>query len=136
MKIAQFQKTNLRIIRQNTRKVMNFALENYGSIVFLKLKNSNVDGQVAAQFKAKILIIAQPDIEALIIDLSDVEAIDSSGLGALLLAHRQLKDYGIPIILVGVRDFVKSLMSITRIDELFEYYDSLDEALATFKDEE
>jgi len=115
---------------------MNFALENYGSIVFLKLKNSNVDGQVAAQFKAKILIIAQPDIEALIIDLSDVEAIDSSGLGALLLAHRQLKDYGIPIILVGVRDFVKSLMSITRIDELFEYYDSLDEALATFKDEE
>lgn len=115
---------------------MNFTLENHGNIVIFHLKNTNVDGQVAAQFKAKVLIVAQPDIEALIIDLSQVEAMDSSGLGALLLAHRQLKDHSIPVILVGVQDFVKSLMSITRIDELFEYYATIEEALDTFKDEE
>lgn len=114
---------------------MNFTLENNGNIVIFRLKNTNVDGQVAAQFKAKILIIAQPDIEALIIDLSEVEAMDSSGLGALLLAHRQLKDHNIPVIILGVQDFVKSLMSITRIDELFEYYATLEEALETFKED-
>lgn len=115
---------------------MNFTLENHGNIVIFRMKNTNVDGQVAAQFKAKVLIVAQPDIEALIIDLSEVEAMDSSGLGALLLAHRQLKDYSIPVILTGVQDFVKSLMNITRIDELFEYYDTIEEALDTFKDTE
>lgn len=111
---------------------MNFTLENQNNIVIFRLKNSNVDGQVAAQLKAKLLIVAQPDIEALIIDLSPVEAIDSSGLGALLLAHRQLKDYSIPVILTGVKDFVRSLMNITRIDELFEFYETVDEALETF----
>lgn len=115
---------------------MNFTLENNGNIVIFHLKNPNVDGQVAAQFKAKVLIVAQPDIEALIIDLSAVEAMDSSGLGALLLAHRQLKDHSIPVILIGVQDFVKSLMSITRIDELFEYYSTIEEALETFKEDE
>lgn len=114
---------------------MNFTLENNGNIVIFRLKNSNVDGQVAAQFKAKILIEAQPNIDALIIDLKEVEAMDSSGLGALLLAHRQLKDHGIPVILVAVQDFVRSLMSITRIDELFEYYSTVEEALETFKED-
>lgn len=113
---------------------MNFTLENKGNIVIFSLKNQNVDGQVAAQFKAKLLITAQPDIEGLIIDLSSVEAMDSSGLGALLLAHRQLKDHDVPVILTGVQDFVKSLMSITRIDELFEYYETTEEALQTFQD--
>jgi len=54
-----------------------------------------------------MLILAQPDIDALIIDLSKADAIDSSGLGALLLANRQLKDHEIPVILVGVREFVR-----------------------------
>lgn len=115
---------------------MNYTLDNRGNISIFTLKNLNVDGQTAAQFKAKILIAAQPDLEGLIIDVTAVEAMDSSGLGALLLAHRQLKDHDIPVILVGVQDFVKSLMSITRIDELFEYYDTLDEALATFQEVE
>ena len=115
---------------------MNFTLENQGNISIFHLKNTNIDGQVAAQLKAKVLIVAQPDIEALIIDLSPVEAMDSSGLGALLLAHRQLVEHGIPVILTGVQDFVKSLMSITRIDELFEFYPTVEEALLTFSESE
>lgn len=108
---------------------MNFTLENRENVVVFFLKNANVDGKVAAEFKAKLLIEAQPDIDALVIDLSNVEAMDSSGLGALLLAHRQLKEHGIPVILVGVQDFVKSLLNITRIDELFEYFDTVDDAV-------
>ncbi|MFP4370552.1 MAG: STAS domain-containing protein [Bacteroidota bacterium] len=113
---------------------MHFTIEHRDKIVLFTLKNTKVDGKVSAQFKAKILIIAQPDIDALVVDLSTVEAIDSSGLGALLLAHRQLSEHNIPVILVGVREFVKSLMSITRIDSLFEFYDSPEEALAAFEE--
>ena len=115
---------------------MNYTTEQRDNIVILELKDTTVESSVSADLKAKILILAQPDIDALIINLSSVEAIDSSGLGALLLANRQLQEHSIPVILVGVREFVRSLMSMTRIDEVFEFYDTLEEALDTFKDEE
>ncbi len=54
--------------------------------MIFKLENQTVEGDVSAELKAKMLILAQPDIDALIIDLSKADAIDSSGLGALLLA--------------------------------------------------
>ncbi len=115
---------------------MQFTIESRDNIVIFSLKNTTVESKVASEFKAKLLILAQPDIDALIIDLTGVQAIDSSGLGALLLAHRQLKEHSIPVLLIGVQEFVMSLMNMTRIDELFEFYDTLEEALETFGDDE
>ncbi len=115
---------------------MRFTIDNRDNIVIFSLKNTTVESKVSTEFKAKLLILAQPDIEALILDLTPVQAIDSSGLGALLLAHRQLKEHAIPVLLVGVQDFVMSLLSMTRIDELFEFYDTLEEALETFENDD
>ena len=42
----------------------------------------------AGQLKAEFLILAQPDIDTLIVDLTDVKQIDSAGISALLLAER------------------------------------------------
>lgn len=112
---------------------MNSTIENKENIVIFKLENQTVEGELSAELKAKMLILAQPDIDALVVDMSNVEAIDSSGLGALLLANRQLKEHDIPVILVNVREFVRSLMSMTRIDEVFEFYDSIDEAIENLK---
>lgn len=108
---------------------MNFTIEHKDNIVVLTLKNSTIETEVAAQLKAKILILAQPDIDALIIDLTVVQAIDSSGLGALLLANRQLDEFEIPVIITGVQEFVRSLMNMTRIDEVFEFQPTIEDAI-------
>src|SRR5690606_17132449 len=113
---------------------MNYTIEHKDNIVIFKLENQTVESTISAELKAKMLILAQPDIDALVIDLSMVDAIDSSGLGALLLANRQLKDHEIPIILVGVRDFVRSLMSMTKIDEVFVFMSTVDEAINALED--
>ncbi len=108
---------------------MNYTVEHKDNIVIFDIKNKTVESNVSADLKARMLIVAQPDIDALIINMSNVEAIDSSGLGALLLANRQLSEHNIPVVLVGVTDFVRSLMNMTKIDELFDFYDTVEEAL-------
>lgn len=113
---------------------MHFTVEHRDNIVIFTLKNQNVDSDVSAKFKAKLLILAQPDLDAMIIDLTSVESIDSSGLGALLLAHRQLKENAIPVILTGVQDFVMSLMRMTHLDDLFEFYQTVEEAIVDIED--
>jgi anti-sigma B factor antagonist len=114
---------------------MNYTVENKDNIVIFKLENTTIESTISTELKAKMLILAQPDIDALIIDLSSADAIDSSGLGALLLANRQLKEHEIPVILVGVRDFVRSLMSMTKIDEVFEFFPTVQEALDALEED-
>jgi anti-sigma B factor antagonist len=108
---------------------MNFSIEHQDEIVIFTVKQEAIDSEDAADMKAELLILCQPDITALIIDMTNVGRIDSSGLGALLLAHRQIKDHEIPIILVGVGGIVKTLLRISRIDSLFGYFDTVDEAI-------
>ncbi len=112
---------------------MNFHLENRDNIVVFKILDNSIEGKAAADLKAKILVVAQSDIDALLIDLSNVAVMDSSGLGALLLAHRQLKEHNLPVVLIGVQTFLKSLLNITRIEDIFSYYETVEEAIANLK---
>ncbi len=98
---------------------MQFTIDNRDNIVIFSLKNTTVESKLPQNLKLNCSYWLSLDIDALILDLTNVQAIDSSGLGALLLAHRQLKEHSIPVILVGVQEFVMSLMNMTRIDELF-----------------
>lgn len=108
---------------------MRYTVEHRDEITILSIHNQRVEGDVSSRLKAEVLIAAQPDIEGLIIDLTAVEMMDSSGLGALLLANRQLKEYGIPLALVGVQEMVLSLMKISQIDGMYDFYDSIEDVM-------
>lgn len=115
---------------------MQSIVEQRNNVVIFTLLNANVSGDVSAQFKAKMLILAQPDIDALIIDISSVKNIDSSGIGAFLLANRQLREDGIPVVLCGVNEFIMSLLKMTRIDSQFMFYNTIEDALEDMSEEE
>lgn len=108
---------------------MKFSVEQDDDIVIFTLKESRLDGSNASDIKAEFLILCQPNVGAFIVDLTAVEYCDSAGLGAFLLANRQLKEYGAPVILIGVGEQVMRLLSLSQIAGLFEYYDTVQEAL-------
>ena len=111
---------------------MRFSSEHSDNVVVFTLKTPNLDSEISAQVKAELLILCQPDIEALIFDLSNVKYVDSTGLGALLLANRQLREYETPIVLVGVQEMVMKMLNISQLENIFEYCNSVDEALEKF----
>lgn len=94
-----------------------------------------MEGAVSAKYKAEFLIFCQSELDAFIIDLKAVESIDSAGFGALLLAYRQLKDHGVPVILTGVDEYIKSLMDMTQIDTLFEFEETIQKALENLEEQ-
>lgn len=108
---------------------MNFTIEQDERGTIFRPKESRLDSIVASELKAEFLILAQPDVEKLIIDLSDVEYIDSAGLSALLLARRQMSAHESDVRLVGVRPEVRSLLSLTQLDRVFGIYETTEEAL-------
>lgn len=67
--------------------------------------------------------------EALILDFSAVTFMDSSGLATLVEALQTSRKEKISLRLVGLQSQVKSLFEIARLDQLFELFDSQEEAL-------
>lgn len=114
---------------------MRFSIENQDNIVIFHLKVKSVNSDISAALKAELLIVCQPDIRGMILDLTDVEIMDSAGLGALLLAYRQLTELGIPIMLVGVQEYVFKIMEISQIHGLFDFFDTVEEAVDCIENE-
>jgi len=108
---------------------MRFSVEQQDTVAIFTLKESSLDAVLSPDVKAELLIICQPTLEALIIDLSMVQLCDSAGLSALLLAQRLMKEHEAPVILVGASDRIKSLLRISQLEWLFEYYATVEDAI-------
>jgi len=60
-----------------------------------------------------------PDLQKLIIDLSNTTFIDSSGLGALVICYRTCEEQDIFLVLRGVQEQVLMVLSLTDLDKIF-----------------
>jgi anti-anti-sigma factor len=102
---------------------MNFEIENNGSSVTLRLKEGKLDSTVSPTLKGEFLLICKPKVQRLNVDLSDVEFCDSSGLSALLIADRKMKEHGGKVILRNVHKKVHDLIKISMLDRVFEIHE-------------
>jgi len=99
---------------------MNFDLEKDGAEVVLRLKERKLDSSVSPELKGEFLILCRPKLETLTIDLADVEFCDSSGLSALLIADRKMKEHGGKVTLINVHKKVMSILKISMLDRVFD----------------
>ena len=87
----------------------------------------------ANQFK----LILQADIEKkfkkLVVDISQIEFMDSTFLGTLVLAKRNIAQIGGDLKLVEPLSVFKALMEKTSTLNIFESYKSASEAVKSFK---
>ena len=65
-----------------------------------------------------------------VVDLSQVEAIPSVMMGALVDMLNRLRDHGHRLVLCGLNDKVRGSFTVTRLDELFDIADTVEAGLA------
>jgi len=70
--------------------------------------------------------------DTIILDLSEVPYIDSSGLGSLVSAYISHHKAGRRVALSGVNERVFKLFRIMKVDSLFPIFPTLDDAVAAF----
>ena len=66
-----------------------------------------------------------------VIDVSGADFIDSNGLGALLAANKQAVAKGGYFRLLNTSSGLQETLRITRLEKVFPYYKTLEEALST-----
>lgn len=109
---------------------MKFALDNQDKYTVLSIMEKNLNTQVAPNLKSEFVILRNKGVENLILDLSEVEFVDSSGLSSILTAERLWKVEEGSFIVTGVNhDSVKKLITITRLDSVLTIIPTLQESI-------
>jgi len=99
---------------------MKFDVEKNGTSVKVRLKGSKLDSAVSSELKGEFLLLCKPKVVSLIVDLDEVDFCDSSGLSALLIAERKMREHGGKVQLINVHEKVSSLLKISMLDRVFD----------------
>lgn len=65
-----------------------------------------------------------------VVDLTRVHLIDSTGLGLLVRAHRDARERGVVLCLAAPSRYIRTVLHTMRLDGLFPVFDSVEEAMA------
>ena len=86
----------------------------------------------ATAFSQKISELL-PHARQLVIELSELEIIDSAGLGELVVVHMWIRASGCALKLAGANPRIRNLLDLTNLLSVFEVHPTLDDALLSFQ---
>lgn len=107
---------------------MDFNTKYHGDLCIVTLLADRLDAARAVQFKEGLKTIADDAVYAMLLDLSQVQFLDSSGLGALV-AHLKYMGVERRFELCSLAPSVAKVFKLTRMDSVFKIYPNLETAL-------
>jgi anti-anti-sigma factor len=111
---------------------MPTVVEKRGEVVIIKLKGKLLLGESVDDFRNKWREALDAGSRHLIVNLSGVPGMDSTGIGSLMRCQATINSSGGKLRLVGVNKVVRQALRVTRLEKLFEFHDSEESALASF----
>lgn len=87
-----------------------------------------LDLHTAGQLRTVLTELAADGHGHVVVDFAGVTFCDAAGLGALVAANNRLAERGGTLRLVGVRPAQRKILHVTRLNELFPVYETVDEA--------
>jgi anti-sigma B factor antagonist len=103
-----------------------------GGVSILDLSGKVVLGEGDLQVKERIKDLLADGQKRILLNLAEVNYIDSAGLGSLISAYTTAKREGGSLKLVNLTKRIKDLLAITKLITVFETFENEPEALASF----
>jgi anti-sigma B factor antagonist len=100
-----------------------------GQAVVLVLAGE-IDMKCSVKLRNKLLELFKQKPPILVVNMAKVEFMDSSGLGTLVEALRWSRRNGGQLKLAGLSQVVRNIFEISRLDSVFQVYDTEAEALS------
>jgi anti-sigma B factor antagonist len=89
-----------------------------------------IDLHVSPRVSAALGAMIDQKPERLVVDLSAVSYIDSSGLAVLIEGMQNVEAYGGKFVLAGLQEKVRPIFEMARLDQVFIIFPHVDAALA------
>ena len=113
---------------------MSFKIQKKDKFTLVKTSVEKLDTTVAPALKSELVILNSDGVQNIIIDLSATRYCDSSGLSAILVANRLCKNAGGSLVITGLQEPVKNLISISQLDSILNIGESLEDSIEMLKE--
>lgn len=113
---------------------MNYNIDEKYNCVILTLKGNVMGGPDGAKLHDALHDLKEDGKTNIVVDLSKVKFMNSSGLGMLISAMTTMRNAGGDLRLANVADRIQSLLVVTKLITVFKHFDSVDEAAKSFEE--
>ena len=110
---------------------MELAERKSGEIEVIELKG-RLDAVSAKTLKDKVQFLVDEQRVKLVLDMGDIDFVDSTGLGVLVAALRSANKKGGDVKIAALQNKIRSIFELTRLHRVFEIFDVAETAIASF----
>ncbi len=114
---------------------LQFKVEQQDNITIFTIEDLKVTHNNVPSFKEKVFLEIADGHSAIVLNLKNVEEMDSSGLGALLFAKRQANGAKGEIVLAEVKENIQTMIRIAQLARVFELFDTVEKAVQYFQEQ-
>ncbi len=108
---------------------LTYQLEKKDKTHFLHIQGDLIGDDVGPQLVEVVTNAVNDKIKNFVIDLREVRYISSSGIGVLITILTKMRNSGGEVYLTSPSEHVKKLLIITKLNNIFTVFDSLDEVM-------
>jgi len=105
---------------------LRIKLRKHNNMPVLQLSGSAV-GEDVRKISEKISELADGDAPTVIMDIADLESVDSNGLGAFVFSWKLLDSKHKKLLFVNPTAFIKDLLEGANLHKVFTIVDSMEE---------
>jgi anti-sigma B factor antagonist len=112
---------------------LSIASREVDGVTVLDLSGRITLGEGSVQLRDAIRDLIGKGQKSILLNLSDVNYIDSSGLGELVSAYTTARNQGAALKLLGLTKKVNDLLQLTKLYTVFDIYDDEASSIASYK---
>ncbi len=111
---------------------MTFTVEHTNPAI-IALSGNVLGGADAMEFSKAVGDLIREGAQSVILDLTGVELMNSSGLGMLVSASKSLHSVEGDLVVVGANEKIKGLFKMTRLDSVFTQFATREEGVSSIQ---
>lgn len=108
---------------------MKYSIDKQENYCIFKLNESKLDSLLAPALKTELITLNAEGVKNIILDLSEVNYTDSSGLSSLLVGNRTIQQDGGIFILAALSEHTMKLIKISQLDGVLNILPTIEESV-------
>ena len=111
---------------------MQFKESLEGDVVVIALKGNLMGEPETSEFRDQVKSAVAEGFQKVVLDVSKVKWVNSSGLGSLISALATVNNAGGDMRIANVTEKIESLFMITQLVRVFKSFETVERAVASF----
>ncbi|MDX1671822.1 MAG: STAS domain-containing protein [Balneolaceae bacterium] len=113
---------------------MNYDIDEKFNCAIIQLKGNVMGGPHAEKFRDDLHSLIDQGKTNVVVDLSKVKFINSSGLGILIGGLTTMRNADGDLVICGADKKIRNLLMVTQLISVFDHYKTLDEAVESYQE--